>query len=99
MLFEAERREVDTRPEDLGLGQDADTTHSVDIHLHVGITVGIAQIRKMRSPSGIFGITLHYDGILVERVCQCKGSFGFLPRIQVVRLLSTKPIRKWPPNI
>lgn len=45
MLFEAEGGEVNPGPENPRLGQNTDPANPVDLHLHVRITVGIAQIR------------------------------------------------------
>lgn len=87
------------RSEDLGLGQNTDTTHSVNLHFHIGVAVGIAQVGKVRSPRGVLGITLDDNGVLVERVCQGQGRLRFLPRVEIVRLLATQPVGEGAPHI
>lgn len=59
---------MDTATEYLGLGQDTDTADTVNLHLHIGVTVGITQIGKMRSPGGVFGVSFDNDGIFVQGV-------------------------------
>lgn len=99
MLLEAERWEMHTSSKHESLGQNADTTNTVDLHLHVRVTVGVAEVSQMRSPGGILCIALDNDGVFVQRVSQSQGRFRFLPRVQVVGLFSAQPIGKWPPNI
>lgn len=92
VLFEAEGREMDARAEDLCLGQDTDTTNTVNLHLHVRVAVGVTQVGQMRTPSGILCIALNDDGVFVERVGQSESGLGLLPRVEIVRLLTTEPI-------
>lgn len=79
VLLETEGREMDAGTEDLCLGQDTDTTNTVDLHLHVRVTIGIAQVSQMRTPSGVFCITLYDDSVFVECVGQSQSSLGLLP--------------------
>ena len=74
MLLKAERREVDTVTEDSGLGKNADTTNTVDFHLHIRVTIGVAKVGQVRSPGCVFCITFHDHGILVESIGKRKGS-------------------------
>jgi hypothetical protein len=68
VLLETEGREMNTRAEDLCLGQDTDTTNTVNLHLHVRVAIGVAQVGQMRTPSSIFCITLNNDSVFVECV-------------------------------
>ncbi len=68
VFLEAEGREMDTRTEDLGLGQNTDTTNAIDLHLHIWITVGVAEVGQMRPPGSVLCISFDNDGIFVERV-------------------------------
>lgn len=79
MLFEAECWEVDACTEDPGLGQDTDTANAVQFHLHVRITIGIAEVGEVRPPRSVLGISFHDHGVLIQSICQRQGSFGFLP--------------------
>ena len=92
MLLKAESREVDAGAEDLGLGQDTDTTHAVDLHLHIGIAVRVAQVSKMRPPRRILGVSLDDDRVFIESVGKSQGGLGLLPRVEIVRLLSSEPV-------
>jgi hypothetical protein len=99
MLLEAECREVDARTEYPGLGQNTYTTNAVNLHLHVWVAIGITEVGQMRPPGGILSISFDDDSILVESVSQCKCRLRFLPRIQIVWLFSTKPVRQRSPDI
>ena len=99
MLLEAESREVDTRAEDLRLCQDTDTTDTIDLHLHIRITVGVAEVGQMRSPGSIFCVALYDDSVFIERVSEREGGLGFLPGVQIVGLFSTKPVGKRAPDV
>ncbi len=99
MLFKAKGWEMNTATEYLGLGQDTDTTNTVNFHLHIGVTVGITKIGKMGSPGGIFGVSFDNDGVFVQRIGQGKGRLGLLPRVQVVRLFAAKPVGQRSPNV
>lgn len=99
MLLETESREVDTRAEDLRLCQDTDSTNTINLHLHIWVTVGVAEVGQMRAPSGVLCVTFYNDCILVESVGEGEGSLRFLPGVQVVWLFAAKPVRKWSPDI
>jgi hypothetical protein len=99
MLLKTECGEVHSRAEDLRLGQDTDTTDTVDLHLHIWVTVWVAQVGQMRAPGGILCITFHNDRVLVKSIGERKGGFGLLPGIQIVGLLSSKPVGKWSPDV
>ena len=99
MLLEAESREVDTRAEDLRLCQDTDTTDTIDLHLHIRITVGVAEVGQMRSPGSIFCVALYDDSVFIERVSERERGLGFLPGVQIVGLFSTKPVGKRAPDV
>jgi len=99
MLLKAERREMDARAEDLSLGQDTDSTDAVDLHLHIGIAIWVAQVSKVRPPRRILCVSLDDDGVFIESVGEGQGSLGLLPRVEIVRLLSSKPVWQWAPHV
>lgn len=70
MLLETERWEMDAVAEYPSLGQDTDTADTVNLHLHVGVAVGVSEICQMRPPGGVLGIALHNDGVFVECISQ-----------------------------
>ena len=92
VFLETEGREVDTVAEDESLGQNTDTTDTVNLHLHVRVAVRVAQVCKMRTPRGVLGVTLDDDGIFVQGIGQGQGGLRLLPRVQIVRLLTAKPV-------
>lgn len=65
VLLEAKGWEVHAASEDFRFGEDTDASYSVNFHFHVWITVGIAQIGQMRSPSRVLCVSLDNDCILV----------------------------------
>jgi hypothetical protein len=79
VLLEAEGREMHARTEHAGLGQDADTANTINLHLHVWVAIGITEVGQMRTPCSILGVALHNDGIFVEGICQGQGRLGLLP--------------------
>jgi hypothetical protein len=79
VLLEAECREVHSRAEDLCLCQNTDTTDTVNLHLHVWVTVRVAQVSQMWTPGGVFCVTLHNDRIFVKGVRKGEGRFRLLP--------------------
>lgn len=99
VLLKTECREVDTRAENLGFRKNANTTNTINFHLHVWVTVGVAEVGQMRAPSGVLCVTFYNDCILVESVGEGEGSLRFLPGVQVVWLFAAKPVRKWSPDI
>jgi hypothetical protein len=99
MLLETESREVNTRAEDLRLCQDTDTTNTIDLHLHIRVTVGVAEVGQMGSPGCIFRIALNNNSVFIERVSEREGGLRFLPGVQIVGLFSTKPVGKRAPDV
>jgi len=99
VFLEAECGKVDTGTENLRLGENADASNAVNLHLHVGVTVRIAKVSQMRPPSGVLRVTLHNDSIFIQGIGQGQRCFRLLPRIQVVGLLATKPVRQGSPNV
>ena len=93
MFFKAESREVDTLAEDLCFSKNANTTNTINLHFHVGISIGIAQVSQMRSPGCILCIAFYNDSVFVQSICKCKRSLRFLPGIKVIWLFSAKPVR------
>ena len=81
VLLETEGREVNTRTEDFRFGQDTDTTNSINLHLHVWVTVGIAEISQMRSPGSVLCISVDDNSIFIERVSERESGLRLLPRI------------------
>ena len=61
-------------PEDLSLSKDTDTANAVKLHLHVWVTIGIAQVGKVRPPRSILCITFDNDRVFIESVCQLECS-------------------------
>lgn len=53
----------------------------------------------MRSPCGVLGIALNNDRIFVKRIGERKSGFGFLPRIEIVGLLTAEPVGERSPDI
>lgn len=99
MLLEAESREMDTRSENLGLCQDTDSSNTINLHFHVWVAKRIAEIGQVRSPCRIFGVTFNNNSIFIKCVGERQSRLGLLPRIQIIGLLSTKPVRQRPPNV
>lgn len=99
VFFKTKCWEMYTGAEDFSLGQNTNTANAVNLHLHVRVSVWVAQICKMRTPGSVFCIALHDDSILIKRISKSEGGFGFLPRIKIVRLLSAEPIGEWSPHI
>ena len=99
MLFKAESREMDAGPEDAGLGENADTANAINFHFHVRVTVRVPEVGKMGPPCGVFRVSFHNDGVLVQGIGKSERSLGLLPRVQVIRLFSTQPFRKRAPYI
>lgn len=99
MFLEAESREMDTRSENLGLCQDTDSSNAIDLHFHVWVAEWIAEIRQVRSPCSILGVTFDDNSILIKRIGERQGRLRLLPRVQIIGLLSTKPVRQRPPNV
>lgn len=99
MLFETEGWEMATRAKDLGLGKDTDAPDTINLHLHVRISIGVPKVGQMRPPSGVLGVALYDDGVFVQGIRQSQGSLGLLPRVQVVWLLSAEPVGKRAPHI
>lgn len=99
MLLETKGWEVYTSTEYPGFGQNTDTSDPVQLHLHIWIAVGIAEVGQVRPPRSVLGISFHDDSILIQGIRKCQCSLRFLPGVQVVRLLSAKPIWKRAPDI
>lgn len=66
MFLEAERWEMNSGTKYAGLREYADAPNAINLHLHVRVAVWVSKVGKMRSPSGVFSITLHNDSILVQ---------------------------------
>lgn len=99
VLLKAEGREMHARAEHARLGQDADTANTVNLHLHVWVAIWITKVGQVRTPCGILGVALHNDGIFVESICQGQGRLGLLPRVKIVGLLATEPVRQRTPDV
>ena len=74
MLFEAESREVNAGPEDAGLGENADTANTINLHFHIRVTVRVPKVGKMGPPSGVFCVSFHNDGVLVQGISKSERS-------------------------
>lgn len=99
VLLETESWEVNARSEHLGFSKDTDTTNTVNLHLHIWVTIWIAKVGQMWAPCSILCISLDNDSVLVESVCKSEGGFRFLPRVQIVGLFASKPVGKWSPDV
>lgn len=99
VLLEAEGREMHTRTEDLSLSQDTNTANTVNFHFHIRISVRIAQVGQMGTPRRIFCVAFDNDCVFIEGISESKSGFRFLPRVQVVGLLSAEPIWKRSPHV
>lgn len=93
MLLKTESREMDPVTEHPGLGQDTHAADTIKLHFHIGIAVGVSKIRQMRPVCGVLGVALDNDSVLVERLGELQGRVGLLPRVEIVWLLSTEPVR------
>jgi hypothetical protein len=93
VLLEAESGEVNTGAEDLCLSKNTDTTHTIYLHFHIWVAIRIAKVGQMRSPSSVLCVPFHNNSVFVEGVGKREGSLRFLPGVQIVGLLSTKPVR------
>lgn len=99
MLLERECREVNTSPENPGLGKDTDTTDTVNVHLHIRVTVGVPKVGKMRPPGSVFRIPLDDNCVFVKSVGKSEGSFRLLPRVKVIRLFTAEPVWERSPYV
>lgn len=99
VLLETESREMNTGTKDLCLGQDTNTTDTVDLHLHIWVAVGVTEVSQMRSPGSVLCVSFHNDSVFIECIGECESGLRFLPRVQIVGLLSTKPVRKRAPDV
>ena len=88
-----------TRAEDTSLCQNAHSADAINLHLHVGIAVWVSQVGQMRPPRGVLGVAFDDHRILVQGVGEGQGRLGFLPGVEIVRLLSAEPVGKWAPYI
>ena len=68
VLLETESWEVHTTSEDLSLRQNAHTSDTVNFHLHVRVTVRVAEVGKMGAPSGVLCVALDNDSILIKSI-------------------------------
>jgi hypothetical protein len=99
MLLEAECWEVDTIAEHLGFGQNTDTANTVELHLYIRITKRVPQVCQVRPVRRVLGVALDNNRILVQCISQRKRRVRLLPRVEVIRLLSAKPVRQRAPDI
>jgi hypothetical protein len=67
MFLVAERWEMYTRAKDFRFGQDAHATDAIEVHLRVGVAIGVAQVGEMRTPRSEFRIPFDDHSVLVER--------------------------------
>lgn len=79
MFLEAEGREVDAGSEYTGFGQNADTPHSINLHFHIWISVGVSQVGQVGPPCRILGVSFNNDSILVQGIRQRQSSLRLLP--------------------
>ena len=79
MLLKAKGGEVDTLSEDFRFGENRHTTDAVNLHFHIGVAIGVAEVGQMRAPGSILCVSFHNDSVLVKGVGEREGGFGFLP--------------------
>jgi hypothetical protein len=70
MFLKAECRKMDSGSKDTCFREYAHTANTINLHLHIRITVGISKIRKMGTPSGILCISLNDDRVFIQGVRQ-----------------------------
>tara|TARA_R110002003_G_scaffold152_6_gene13629 strand:- start:11767 stop:12129 length:363 start_codon:yes stop_codon:yes gene_type:complete len=99
MFLKAECGEMDARSEDFGFCEDTNTTDTVNLHLHIWVTVRVAEVGQMRAPGGVLRITFDNDCILIKSVCERERGFRLLPGVQIVGLFSSKPVGQWSPDV
>lgn len=85
--------------ENPGFGENADSTDTINLHLDVWVAIRVAKVSQMGTPSSVLGITFDNDGVFIECVGEGEGSFGLLPRVEIVRLFTTEPVRKRTPDV
>lgn len=99
MFLERKGGEVDAGAEDLGFGEDGDSADAIELHLGVGVAVGIAEVGQVRTPGGVLGVAFDYDSVLVEGCGELEGGFGFLPGVEIVGLFTAEPVRERTPDV
>lgn len=72
MLFKTEGGKVHTGTENSGLCENADSTHTINLHLHVWVTIWVAEIGQMGPPCCVLGIPFDNDCILVKCIRKSK---------------------------
>jgi len=99
VLLKAECREVHSATEHFRFCQNAHAAYTINLHLHIRVTVRIAKVGEMRSPSGVLGVAFHDDRVFVEGICERKRGLGLLPAVEVVGLFAAEPVRERAPDI
>lgn len=69
VFLKAEGWEVHAAPEHFRLCENANTTNTVNLHLHVWVAVWVAEVSQMRTPCRILSISLDDDSVFIEGVC------------------------------
>lgn len=62
-------------------GKDADTPDAIQLHFHIAVAIGIAEVSQVRPPRRILGISFHNDCIFIQGLGQSQRRLRFLPRI------------------
>lgn len=81
MLLKAKSGKMHTSAEHTRLGQDTHASDAVNLHFHVGIAKGVAEVGEVGPPGGVLGVAFDDDGVFVEGVGEGEGGLGFLPRV------------------
>ena len=99
VLLKTEGWEVHAATKHTSFCQNTDTSDAVNLHLHVRVTVRVAQVGKMRAPCGVLCVALDDHSILVKSVRQGECRLRLLPTVQVIRLFASQPVGQWSPDI
>jgi hypothetical protein len=99
MLLKAEGWKMYATTKDVRLGQNADSSYAINLHLHIWVAIWITKVGKMWSPGGVLSIPFHDHRVLVKSFSKRERRLGFLPAVQVVWLLSTEPVWERSPDV
>lgn len=75
MLLKTKGREMDSVSEDASLGQNTDASDTIDLHLHIWVTVRVTEVGQVRPPRCIFSVSFDNHGVLIKSVSQSESSF------------------------
>lgn len=79
--------------------ENGHTADTVEFHFYVWVAEGVSEVREMRTPGCVLGVSFYNDCVFVEGFGEAKGCLGLLPGVQVVGLFAAKPVGKRTPYI